>query len=160
MRQVSELKALLNGYITLLMRSIPTLQSTKKRGQVGIADNGVINNFTGTAVHDCWGSYWKFENISYAVFCAHLLRELIAASENNPSHIWVKRLSNLLLTMKSTKAKAIEQNQISLKDSHISSLELEYDEIMDYANIECPPPDNTEPIKRGKRKKGKERSLI
>ena len=31
---------------------------------------------------------------------------------------------------------------------------------MDYANIECPPPDNTEPIKRGKRKKGKERSLI
>ena len=62
--------------------------------------------------------------------------------------------------MKSAKEKAIEQNQISLKDSHISSLEREYDEIMDYANIECPPPDNTEPIKRGKRKKSKERSLI
>ena len=62
--------------------------------------------------------------------------------------------------MKSDKEKAIEQDQISLKDSYISSLEREYDEIMDYANIECPPPDNTEPIKRGKRKKGKERSLI
>lgn len=45
--------------------------------------------------------------------------------------------------MKSAKAKAIEQNQISLKDSHISSLEREYDEIRDYASIECPPPDNT-----------------
>lgn len=112
MRQVSELNALLNGYITLLMRSIPTLQSTKK-GQVGIADNGVITNFTGTAVHDCWGSYWRIENICHAVCCAHLLRELIAASENNPSHIWAKRLGNLLLTMKSAKEKAIERNQIS-----------------------------------------------
>ena len=63
-------------------------------------------------------------------------------------------------TMKTAKEKAIQQNQISLKDSHISSLEREYDEIMDYANIECPQHDNTEPIKRGKRKKGKERSLI
>lgn len=141
------------------MRSIPTLQSTKK-SQVGIADNGVINNFTGTQFMTAGGSYWRFENISHAVCCANLLRELIAASENDPSHIWAKRLGNLLLTMKSAKEKAIEQNQISLKISHISSLEREYDEIMDYANMECPPPDNTEPIKRCKRKKGKERSLI
>ena len=136
------------------------LTVNRKRGQEGIADNGVITNFTGTAVHDCWGPYWRFENISHAVCCAHLLRELIAASENNPTHIWAKRLGNLLITMKSAKEKAIEQNQSSLKDSHISSLEREYDDIMAYANMECPPPDNTEPIKRGKRKKGKERSLI
>ena len=45
------------------MRSIPTLQS-KKRGQVGITDNGVFNNFTGTAVHDCCGLYCRFDNIS------------------------------------------------------------------------------------------------
>lgn len=93
------------------MRSMPTLRSTKKTGQVGIADNGVITNFTGTAVHDCWGSYWRFENISHAVCCAHMLRELIAASENNPSHMWAKRLGNLLFfTMKYAKEKAIEQN--------------------------------------------------
>lgn len=136
------------------------LTVNRKRGQVGIADNGVITSFTGTAVHDCWGSYWRFENISRAVCCAHLLRELIAASENNPTHIWAKRLENLLITMKSAKEKAIEQNKTCLDASHISSLEREYDDIMAYANIECPPPDNTEPIKRGKRKKGKERSLI
>lgn len=120
----------------------------------------MITSFTGTAVHDCWGSYWRFENISHAVCCAHLLRELIAASENNPTHIWAKRLENLLITMKSAKEKAIEQNKTCLDASHISSLEREYDDIMAYANIECPPSDNTEPIKRGKRKKGKERSLI
>lgn len=136
------------------------LTVNRKRGQVGIADNGVITKFTGTAVHDCWGAYWRFENISHAVCCAHLLRELIAASENNPTHIWAKRLCNLLITMKSAKEKAIEQNKTCLDASHISSLEREYDDIMAYANMECPPPDNTEPIKRGKRKKGKERSLI
>ena len=63
MRLLSDLKTLLNGYITPLMRGIPTLQSTKK-GHVGIADNGVITNFTGTAVHDCSGTYCRFDNIS------------------------------------------------------------------------------------------------
>lgn len=29
------------------------LTVNKKSGQVGIADNGVINNLTGTAVHEC-----------------------------------------------------------------------------------------------------------
>lgn len=97
------------------MRNILYLTVNKKRGQIGIADNGVITNFSGIAVHDCWGSYWRFENISHAVCCAHLLRELIAASENNPSHIWAKRLGNLLLTMKTAKEKAIEQNQNQFK---------------------------------------------
>lgn len=31
---------------------------------------------------------------------------------------------------------------------------------MTYADMECPPPDKMEPKKRGKKKKGKERSLI
>ena len=53
------------------------LTVNKKRGQEGIEDNGVIQNIGGTAVHDCWGAYWKFKDILHAVCCAHLLRELI-----------------------------------------------------------------------------------
>ncbi|MEF2913471.1 MAG: IS66 family transposase [Succinivibrio sp.] len=136
------------------------LTVNQKRGKIGIEDNGVITKFKGTAVHDCWGSYWKFDNVSHAVCCVHLLRELISISENNPSHIWANRLKNLLLTMKSAKENAIEQDKSGLNESQIIALEREYDEIMAYANMECPPPDNTEPKKRGKRKKGKERSLI
>ena len=62
--------------------------------------------------------------------------------------------------MKSAKENAIEQDKSGLNESQIIALEREYDEIMAYANMECPPPDNTEQKKRGKRKKGKERSLI
>ena len=122
-----------------------------------LIDSDVVNfDETGVRV----GSYWKFDNVSHAVCCVHLLRELISISENNPSHIWANRLKNLLLTMKSAKENAIEQDKSGLNESQIIALEREYDEIMAYANMECPPPDNTEPKKRGKRKKGKERSLI
>lgn len=40
------------------------LTVNKKRGLIGIADNGVITNFSGSAVHDCWGPYWRFDNIN------------------------------------------------------------------------------------------------
>lgn len=131
------------------------LTVNSKRGQIGIADNGAITNFTGTAVHDCWGSYWRYENISHAVCCAHLLRELIVASENDPSHIWSKRLCDLLKTMKAAKEKAIEQNKTCLDASHISFLEREYEDIIAYANMECPPPDNTKPKKEANVRKVK-----
>ena len=134
------------------------LTVNKKRGQEGIEDNGVIQNIGGTAVHDCWGAYWKFKDILHAVCCAHLLRELIANIENNPTHVWAERLKTLLITMKTAKEQAIEEGKTELREDLIKALE--YDEIMAYANMECPPPDKIEPKKRGKKKKGKERSLI
>ena len=136
------------------------LTVNKKRGQEGIEDNGVIQNIGGTAVHDCWGAYWKFKDILHAVCCAHLLRELIANIENNPTHIWAERLKTLLITMKTAKEQAIEEGKTELRENLIKALEHEYDEIMAYANMECPPPDKIEPKKRGKKKKGKERALI
>ena len=136
------------------------LTVNKKRGQEGIEDNGVIQNIGGTAVHDCWGAYWKFKDILHAVCCAHLLRELIANIENNPTHIWAERLKTLLITMKTAKEQAIEEGKTELREDLIKALEYEYDEIMAYANMECPPPDKIEPKKRGKKKKGKERALI
>ena len=90
--------------------------------------------------------------------CAHLLRELIANIENNPTHVWAERLKTLLITMKTAKEQAIEEGKTELREDLIKALE--YDEIMAYANMECPPPDKIEPKKRGKKKKGKERSLI
>lgn len=62
--------------------------------------------------------------------------------------------------MKSAKENAIEQDKSGLNESQIIALEREYDEIMAYANMECPPPIIQSQKKRGKRKKGKERSLI
>lgn len=87
------------------------------------------------------GAYWKFKNILHAVCCAHLLRELIANIENNPTHVWAERLKTLLITMKTAKEQAIEEGKTELSDNLIKALEHEYDEIMAYANMESPPPD-------------------
>lgn len=62
--------------------------------------------------------------------------------------------------MKTAKEQAIEEGKTELREDLIKALEHEYDEIMAYANMECPPPDKIEPKKRGKKKKGKERALI
>ena len=66
-----------------------------------------------------------------------------------------KQTENLLLTMKSAKENAIEQDKLGLNEYQIIALEREYDEIMAYANMECPPPDNTEP----KKNEGNERKV-
>ena len=101
------------------------LTVNKKRGQEGIEDNGVIQNFGCSAVHDCWGAYWKFKDIQHAVCCAHLLRELIANIENNPAHIWAERFKALLITMKTAKEQAIEQGKTKLNENLIKALEQE-----------------------------------
>lgn len=62
--------------------------------------------------------------------------------------------------MKNAKERAIEQGKTSLSDNFIKALEHEYNDIMNYATMECPPPATPKTKKRGKKKKGKERSLI
>lgn len=52
------------------------------RGQVGIDGNGVLKEFRGTAVHDCWRSYFRYEYCRHALCNAHLLRELQGVVEN------------------------------------------------------------------------------
>ena len=40
---------------------------SQRRGVEGIISNGVLSFFEGIAVHDCWGPYWKFEDIDHAL---------------------------------------------------------------------------------------------
>jgi transposase len=49
----------------------------KKRGQEALASTAsILKDFTATAVHDCWASYFKFTDARYVLCGAHLLREL------------------------------------------------------------------------------------
>ena len=38
-------------------------------------DNGVLPGFNCIGVHDCWGAYWKYPDITHAICGANILRE-------------------------------------------------------------------------------------
>ena len=64
-----------------------------KRGTPALMDTpSVLPHFKGTAVHDCWPSYFKFDNCQHALCNAHLMRELQAAFER--SYTWAKALQD------------------------------------------------------------------
>ena len=46
-----------------------------KRGTAGMEQCGVLPEFTGIAMHDCWASSWNYPDVQHAVCGAHLLRE-------------------------------------------------------------------------------------
>ena len=132
----------------------------EKRGKDGIDDNGVIDKSDGVAVHDCWGSYWNYENVTHAVCGAHLLRELKGVLENAPDHTWAEIFSALLIRMKRQKENDMAYGKEHAGVYHLHKFLKEYDLTMELAKDQVPPPPEPEEKKRGRKKKGKERSLI
>ena len=132
----------------------------KKRGKVGIDDNGVLLLFAGVAMHDCWSPYWKYEEIVHAVCNAHLLRELTGIEEFEPEHTWATLFKTLLRSMKKAKEKAEAKGKAKLSYYLLHKFSQEYDRIMEIANKERPIPPDPPNKKRGRKKKGKERALI
>lgn len=133
---------------------------SKNRGQVGMDDNGVLTEFGGIAVHDCWSPYWKYDGITHAVCNAHLLRELTGIEQNRPEHQWAPGFKTLLRSMKKACAKAAAKEKTELSYYYLHKFNTEYDRLMEMANEECPPPPDPPQKKKGRKKKGKERSLI
>ena len=132
----------------------------EKRGQEGIDDNGVISASSGVAVHDCWGPYWKYNNVTHAICGAHLLRELEGVFENAPEHTWAPDFQGLLLRMKKQKEKDEANGHEKAGVYHLHKFAKEYSRIIADANAQCPLPPESTDKKRGRKKKGKERSLI
>ena len=135
------------------------LDISPKRGFKGMEQCGVLTEFKGIAMHDCWASYWNYADISHAVCCAHLLRELIGITENHPEQKWASSFADLLLEMKKVKDKAVEKGKESLSYYHYHKFDKKYDELIGQARNENPLAETTEK-KRGRKKKGKILALV
>lgn len=159
-----ETGAKINGK-TVWVHNASTAQLTyqtvsKNRGQAGMDEGGILPNFSGTGVHDCWASYWKYEGVSHAVCNAHILRELTAVEEYSPGHQWASSFKALLCSMKKTKEAAIANGKKQLSYYFRRKFATQYDQILSLADKECPLPSDAPSGKPGKKKKGKERALI
>jgi transposase len=72
-----------------------------KRGKLGIDAGGVLDRFTGIAVHDAWAPYDCYTDATHNLCCAHLLRELVAAAElDQQAAVWAKQGIDALLALK------------------------------------------------------------
>ena len=131
-----------------------------KRGQAGMEGNGVLPGFHCVAVHDCWKPYWKFGDARHAVCCAHLLRELTWVEEFCEEHAWATRFKSLLLDMKKAKERTMDRDGDEISRYYGRKFSKEYDDIVMEAEKACPDPPPPPGQKRGRKKKGKVRSLV
>ena len=85
-----------------------------KRGVEGIKDMGLLDDYGGIIVHDCWSSYFTFENVKHGLCCVHLMREFkfIEESQNDS---WATRMKEFLkeavIMVNSTKTKVLKKKQ-------------------------------------------------
>jgi len=60
-----------------------------------MSEESILSEFSGVAVHDCWESYFLFNEMKHAVCNAHLLRELSAVMETSEVK-WAGKMKQLL----------------------------------------------------------------
>lgn len=135
------------------------LTINQKRGQTGMDAADVLPHARGIIAHDCWGSYWKYQDVTHAICCAHLLRELNGVIENHPEQTWAIRFKKLLLDMKKVRDKALLPDKDEISYYHRHRLDMEYDAIIKTAYEENPLPE-TPAKKRGRKKQSKVLNLI
>jgi hypothetical protein len=59
-----------------------------RRGRQAMDAAGVLPEFAGIAVHDCWAPYDGYDQVTHALCNAHALRELQAVTDAAPAGQW------------------------------------------------------------------------
>ena len=101
----------------------------RRRGQAGTDDNGVLKEFTGTAVHDCWKPYFSYENCMHALCNAHLLRELKGVIDNT-GQTWAREMQEILREMKEVVEHYKESDKKGLSAYYDKKFTEEYERII------------------------------
>jgi len=102
-----------------------------QRGLPAFKDHGILLNLIGTAVHDCWGPYWRLL-CAHGLCNAHLLRELTFQRETTRQR-WPKRMIDLLIRARDHCEAARQQNQAALSPWRTRRIFRDYHAILDQA---------------------------
>ena len=131
-----------------------------KRGKEGMDAIGFLCEYVGTVVHDCWSSYWNFDNCTHAVCNGHIQRELVGLSKFfHNAKLWADDMVTLLQEMLHTKHLAQEQGLSSLTEEEIDKFSRRFDDLIAKGKELHPLPER-KPGQKGKLKRGRARALI
>lgn len=125
----------------------------EKRGHQAMDAIGILPNFKGTLCHDHWKTYYRYSCL-HSLCNAHHLRELEYAKDND-KQVWAEKMQQLLITINQD----VTSKGGSLPQDLAKNYRLQYRQILDEGDLECPPPDRP-PGKKGRLKQSKSRNLL
>jgi hypothetical protein len=108
-----------------------------KRGKDGTDAGGVMPEYEGTAVHDCWKPYFGYDKCVHALCNAHLLRELNALIEQKQA--WALDMKMLLLEMKEVVERYKSNDKTELSRYFREKFKDKYQSILEAGKAENPP---------------------
>lgn len=124
------------------------------RGCEALDEMGVLPGYEGIICHDHWKPYFKYGGL-HALCNAHHLRELERALEQDKQK-WAEQMIHLLKEI--NKATHEAGGRLEVKESE--HYRKRYRELLNSAEQECPPPDETGEKKKGKTARSKARNLL
>ncbi len=135
--------------------SLTWLYPHAKRGKEAMDEMGILPVFKGVLCHDHWKPYYRYE-CTHALCNAHHLRELERAWVQDHQH-WAKAVQALLADI----ATAVENTGGRLPPDDAERWRRRYRRLLEKAETECPPPDESQRRgKRGRLKRSKARNLL
>lgn len=129
-----------------------------KRGAPAMHCMGILDNFTGYAVHDHWASYPKFDQCYHIICNAHHLREIIHAHEEQGLQ-WAEKMILCLLDAKHEVDEAKAKGNSLIGEKRMMYYSRRYDRILDEAEAEIPDLAPPTQKRRGRKKQHKLRNL-
>jgi len=130
-----------------------------RRGKEAMLDLGILEHYTGCAVHDHWKSYFTF-SCEHALCNAHHLRELTYLAEQEKQD-WAKPMIALLLEAKKA-SESMPENCLPEDSLELESILVRYDGLIQEGLAQNLPSSEGKPKKkkRGCPKQSKAKNLL
>jgi transposase len=131
----------------------------KNRGGIAIEAIGIIPKLENSVlIHDCWSSYFKYEDCLHGLCNIHLIREMTAVTEQF-GQVWSREMQDLIFEIKAKKDLSISKGEVSLSQEILDDYYKKYNEIIKIGMSENPAVVKTN-SKRGRPKKSKPLLLL
>ena len=131
----------------------------RSRGINALEDAGILEYFRGTAVHDYWKTYYKYDKCSHSLCNAHHLRDLQGIFDSTELE-WVKDMKLLLSEMKKVADAARAEGRKSLSPDRLNRLVDKFNNLIAKGYEDTPRPKAKKKGTRGKQARGRALSLL